>query len=1278
MLSQCVNALSRNVDDHECFEDATLLAPLLSWEEVKLHIHCKYSLAIAAACLCRSDLPSETILEEYLHTFTKHDNHSYLNAFICTSFSMVNQKNAFVDAVLVGIENQRIDKVSSSVALLGDLIGSCAFELDQVVLDRLVSFSISLAMNGGLVKLFSMQVLLPRLFCNYGYQLSDYSVLLNLFQSSTTQEDSDDLTWFTEIVCLCKSINARILLLSPLFSTPSLWDRVKIQLKPSNQNSSLSYHRACFVVEEAVSISQIPKAIGFWKSYMQAIRGLESNLFDSLKSVWQSVLKLRSFQDKCDILPMSCDEWIEILLVRCLRHPIVVFRRYALFELLANYHGHWCKCFSFSPHFVGTMIMGIEPGTPNLEKVHLDDFLGGFTLEGPFVESVFLCGLKCSLMESMWILSKRFFAFILNCESKLKCFTSQVWDVACRSLLAVQNVMNRFQVVCHDVIQCLCTFSDCDSISNSSVSNIARIVTGDSHRYLSCWFSASNRECFSTREGFELCDEAGVLFGLLTDPQDIKNASKVLLDIWIDSTATHATIDSLMSDVFMSSNVSEIHKEILKQDFSNEWFQASLVTYCKENHENMDISRLLVSAYSFWGYNTSLSTEFVGILRRELGNLEGVRSLIEMMHGHSKVLSLDATYLSVLEINDLQVISRTFSQSHAHACIDVLIHVTKRLEERDVPMDDPALQSLLETAGNCLASGFDMLTLEFFNRFVESAMARFSLSLQQFGLCQTLIAALYQPQYCDPLFIPKLKSVWEKLFHLNFFCPGIMSVQVFGNFLGMQPDLLAYWLDELVECLTYSPPTSTTDRISKNICAPDFVRLFALYFIESSIPKGHSLIAPVIDGVILKVKERDCLCHWQALCILSQKVCLSESESMSLEAICGSVLSLGVQSTRTADPLCRYFIEQALIHLSIALPKMMLPRLLQGVRDYGLSEHQVVSLYLVTTIELLMGLDHDLHSKQLKEISRSFIPWLGGESTFSRRSAQWCVRYFLEGTSEDREIQEILDYLENFPAASRFYTKQLESYNAPKRSLTTWDLVDYIKKSNCLLPAVLDTVAYTDVIVPDERFAAQYDMPFESWFLWFSQTFQPATRKPLEFCDAYYFLTESHSLQNIPKFSNRTIVLGALVGKLPNIAGLTRTSELFGVEQLYFSQATSSLIKRGYKMYEGTAASANHHLEFTSIPKDEIHLELQKLKQNGYQVIGLEQSAKSVQIQDFTFPKDGKVVFLLGMEKQGIPMHLLQMLDCCIEIPQLGLTRSLNVHASGAILLWENFKQIHL
>ena len=90
-------------------------------------------------------------------------------------------------------------------------------------------------------------------------------------------------------------------------------------------------------------------------------------------------------------------------------------------------------------------------------------------------------------------------------------------------------------------------------------------------------------------------------------------------------------------------------------------------------------------------------------------------------------------------------------------------------------------------------------------------------------------------------------------------------------------------------------------------------------------------------------------------------------------------------------------------------------------------------------------------------------------------------------------------------------------------------------------------------------------------------------------------------------------------------------------------------------------------------PPPPLHRFLAEKKRDGYAVLGLEQSTNSVCITQFTFP--ARAVILLGKEKEGVPAHLLQMLDYCVEIPQFGVTRSLNVHVSGAIMVWEYTKQ---
>ena len=44
-------------------------------------------------------------------------------------------------------------------------------------------------------------------------------------------------------------------------------------------------------------------------------------------------------------------------------------------------------------------------------------------------------------------------------------------------------------------------------------------------------------------------------------------------------------------------------------------------------------------------------------------------------------------------------------------------------------------------------------------------------------------------------------------------------------------------------------------------------------------------------------------------------------------------------------------------------------------------------------------------------------------------------------------------------------------------------------------------------------------------------------------------------------------------------------------------------------------------------------------------------------------------------ERKGVPVELLNAVDKCVEIPQAGSIRSLNVHVSGGIAIWMHFCQ---
>ena len=86
------------------------------------------------------------------------------------------------------------------------------------------------------------------------------------------------------------------------------------------------------------------------------------------------------------------------------------------------------------------------------------------------------------------------------------------------------------------------------------------------------------------------------------------------------------------------------------------------------------------------------------------------------------------------------------------------------------------------------------------------------------------------------------------------------------------------------------------------------------------------------------------------------------------------------------------------------------------------------------------------------------------------------------------------------------------------------------------------------------------------------------------------------------------------------------------------------------------------------MPPDELAGWLSRQRQAGYTLLGLEQTAEAVSLPEYRFPE--KVVLLLGREKEGIPPHLLHILDQALVIPQFGVIRSLNAHVSGSIGLW--------
>lgn len=96
-------------------------------------------------------------------------------------------------------------------------------------------------------------------------------------------------------------------------------------------------------------------------------------------------------------------------------------------------------------------------------------------------------------------------------------------------------------------------------------------------------------------------------------------------------------------------------------------------------------------------------------------------------------------------------------------------------------------------------------------------------------------------------------------------------------------------------------------------------------------------------------------------------------------------------------------------------------------------------------------------------------------------------------------------------------------------------------------------------------------------------------------------------------------------------------------------------------------------LNFIEIKSHYLFSYLTAMKSRGYSIVGAEQTASGKYLHNTILPH--KMILVLGHEKEGIPANIINILDLAIEIPQLGVIRSLNVHVTSALFTWEYCKQ---
>jgi 23S rRNA (guanosine2251-2'-O)-methyltransferase len=85
---------------------------------------------------------------------------------------------------------------------------------------------------------------------------------------------------------------------------------------------------------------------------------------------------------------------------------------------------------------------------------------------------------------------------------------------------------------------------------------------------------------------------------------------------------------------------------------------------------------------------------------------------------------------------------------------------------------------------------------------------------------------------------------------------------------------------------------------------------------------------------------------------------------------------------------------------------------------------------------------------------------------------------------------------------------------------------------------------------------------------------------------------------------------------------------------------------------------------------------VEHLRGEQYSIWAAEQAAGSVRLDRFELPLSRPLAIIFGNELSGVDAGVLEKVDGCLEIPQMGMKHSLNISVSTGIIAWEIFNKI--
>ena len=130
-----------------------------------------------------------------------------------------------------------------------------------------------------------------------------------------------------------------------------------------------------------------------------------------------------------------------------------------------------------------------------------------------------------------------------------------------------------------------------------------------------------------------------------------------------------------------------------------------------------------------------------------------------------------------------------------------------------------------------------------------------------------------------------------------------------------------------------------------------------------------------------------------------------------------------------------------------------------------------------------------------------------------------------------------------------------------------------------------------------------------------------------------------------------------------NVSQIARTASACAVEKMIICGNTSLIAKIARNAISELPTSSHRSLGPV----------LKKFRQDGYSIVGIEQTSNSRNIHHFEFKR--RTVLVIGNERLGISDDILALLDYTVEIPVWGLPHSYNAASAANMALYEYCRQ---